>query len=339
MQITTIGLDIAKHVFYVYGVDTEGKKRVSKVINRQDLLTYFAQLPPCLIGMEACASSHYWYRCLSDLGHEVKLINPSFVTPYVRGNKTDARDAEAICEAVSRPSMRFVPAKSIEQQDMQIIHRVRARQIKQRTALVNQIRGLLGEYGLVIPLGIGSVRKSLPLILEDGENELSVIAREIFSDLYTQLTQLDQQVSEYDIKIKQRVKQNESCVRLQGLKGVGPMIATALVMCVGDGRLFHNGRHMAAYLGLVPKQHSSGGKTRLQGISKRGDRYVRSLLVHGARSVARRAQHDRDAYPWLHDLIERRGMNKAVVAMANKLARQAWVVLARGEPAQGVYAS
>lgn len=340
MQITTVGLDIAKNIFQVHGIDINGKVCAQKPLKRKQVLPYFANLQPCLIGMEACASSHYWQRQLEALGHEVKLINPEYVTPYVKSNKNDARDAEAICEAVTRPTMRFVPKKSVEQQDIQMIHRVRSRLIKQRTGLVNQIRGLLGEYGLIIPLGVAAVRRQIPLYLEDASNELTPISREVFADLYQDLQALDEQIKIYDQKIKTLVKNNEACRRLLEVPGIGPIVATALVMAVGDANVFKNGRHMAAYLGLVPRQHSSGGKDRLLGISKRGDCYIRSLLVHGARAMAYRVKNNPNhANQWLYKLIQRRGMNKAVVALANKIARQAWVILAKEEAYQNVCAN
>lgn len=259
-------------------------------------------------------------------------MNPAYVTPYVKRNKSDARDAEAVCEAVTRPSMTFVPEKSIEQQDLQMLHRLRSQAIKQRTALVNQIRGLLGEYGLVIPQGIASVRRQLPLYLEDADNHLSVLGRKLFADLYDQLKVLDDRVKGYDKQLKEVMQGSDAYQRLLAIPGVGPLIASALLMTVGDGKLFNNGRHMAAYLGLVPKQHSSGGKERLLGISKRGDCYVRSLLIHGARAVGYRVKDNPEhSNQWFYRLIQRRGFNRAVVAMANKMARQAWVVLAREE--------
>lgn len=339
MNISVIGVDIAKNVFQIHGIDASGKVLVQKKIKRDKLITYFSNLTPCLVGMEACASSHYWQRKLESLGHEVKLINPAYVKPYVKSNKNDARDAEAICEAVTRPNMRFVPRKSREQQDIQLIHRVRSRLIKQRTALVNQIRGLLGEYGLIIPLSITAVRRKLPEYLEDAENELTPIGREIFNELYEQLLGFDEQISGYDQKIKSVVRNSESCRRLQELPGVGEIVSSAIVMAVGDGKEFTNGRHMAAWLGLVPRQYSSGGKEKLLGISKRGDRYVRTLLIHGARSLALRVRDNPDhANQWLYKLIQRRGMNVAVVALANKVARQAWAMLARGERYQPAFA-
>jgi transposase len=332
MTISVIGLDIAKNVFQVHGVDSSGKVVVQKALKRDKVLAYFSNLSPCLIGMESCASSHYWQRKLEALGHEVKLINPAYVKPYVKSNKNDARDAEAICEAVTRPNMRFVPRKSTEQQDIQLIHRVRSRLLKQRTSLVNQIRGLLGEYGLIIPLSVAAVRKKVPEFLEDAENELTPLAREIFSDLYDQLKAFDVQIEGYDTKIKTVVKGSEACRRLQELPGVGGIVSTAIIMAVGDGKEFKNGRHMAAWLGLVPRQYSSGGKDKLLGISKRGDRYVRTLLIHGARSMALRVKNNPGhSNQWLYKLIQRRGMNIAVVALANKIARQAWAMLVSGE--------
>ena len=330
MQVTTIGIDLAKQVQQIHGVDKNGKVIVQKPLKRKDVLPYFAQLPACLIGMESCASAHYWQRELAKLGHDVKLINPAYVKPFVKRNKNDARDAEAICEAVTRPNIPFVPNKSIEQQDIQMLHRIRSQAIKQRTAQSNQIRGLLGEYGLVIPLGIASVKRRLPEILEDAENDLTVLGRELLSDLHDELLVLDKRVKRYDDKLKVAMKNSDDYQRLQTIPGVGPLIASALLMTVGDGKLFKNGRHMAAYLGLVPKQHSSGGKERLLGISKRGDRHLRSLLIHGARAIGYRVKDNPEhSNQWFYRLIQRRGFNKAVVAMANKMARQSWVVLTR----------
>lgn len=332
MKITTVGIDLAKTIFHVHGVTESGQMAISKALKRGDMLPYFAQLPPCLIGLESCGSAHYWQRSLTQLGHDVKLINPAYVKPFVQRNKNDARDAQAICEAVTRPSMPFVPNKSIEQQDIQMLHRIRSQAIKQRTAQTNQIRGLLAEYGVIIPLGIASVRRRLPEILEDAENGLTPLCRELLSDLYDQLVLLDQRVKRYDNKLKAAMKDSDAYHRLQTIPGVGPLIASALLMTVSDGKDFKNGRHMAAYLGLVPKQHSSGGKERLLGISKRGDRYLRSLLIHGARAIGYRVKTNPEhTNQWFYRLIQRRGFNKAVVAMANKIARQAWAVLTREE--------
>jgi len=311
MNVTTVGIDLAKRVIQIHAEDERGKVVARKQLKRDEVLPYFAQHQPCLIGMEACAGSHYWRRKLSSLGLEVKLINPAYVKPFVKRNKNDARDAEAICEAVTRPNMPFVPTKSIEQQDIQMLHRIRSQAIKQRTALANQIRGLLGEYGLVIPLGIASVRRQLPEMLEATDNELTVLGRELLSELLQELLMLDKRVKRFDDKIKVVMKHSDAYRRLLTIPGVGPLIASALLMTVGDGTVFKNGRHMAAYLGLVPKQHSSGGKDRLLGISKRGDRYLRSLLVHGARSIGYRVKDNPEhSNQWLYQLIERRGFNK-----------------------------
>ncbi len=330
MKVTTVGIDLAKQVLQIHSVDQLGRVVVQKPLKRKEVLPYFAQHSPCLIGMEACATAHYWQRELTKLGHEVKLLNPAYVKPFVKRNKNDARDAEAICEAVTRPNMPFVPNKSVEQQDVQMLHRIRSQAIKQRTAQANQIRGLVGEYGLVIPQGIASVKRCMPQLLEDADNCLTALSRELLADLLGELLSLDKRVTHYDAKIKAVMKSNEAYERLQSIPGVGPLIASALLMTVGNASSFKNGRHMAAYLGLVPKQHSSGGKQRLLGISKRGDRYLRTLLIHGARAVGYRVKDNpQHSNKWFYDLIERRGFNKAVVAMANKMARQAWAVLAR----------
>jgi transposase len=305
MNATTIGLDIAKNVFQVHGVDKQGKAVVRKQLKRPHVLAFFVNLPACLIGREACAGAHYWARELIKLGHEVKLISPQFVKPYVKGNKNDANDAEAICEAVGRPNMRFVPVKSIEQQDILALHRVRSGLVKERTAKVNQLRGLLGECGTVIGQGLAQVRKRLPEILEDGENGLSGQARELFADLHRQVLELDRQVDDYGAKLQGLYAASAMCRKLGRIGGIGPITATAMVASVGDGKTFETGRQVSAWLGLVPRQESSGGKPRLLGISKRGDTYLRTLLIHGARAV--------------------------VKAVANKNARVIWALLRRDE--------
>jgi len=331
-KVSVLGIDLAKQVFQVHGVDERGHRSVSKRLRRASLPGFIAQLPPCLIGMEACGSAHYWARKFQGYGHEVRLISPQFVKPYVKNQKNDANDAEAICEAVSRPHMRFVPIKTPEQQDMQAEHRARQLLVKQRTALVNQIRGLLGEYGIVIAQGMTAARKRLPEILEDADNGLNPSVRVLFARLHEQVQALDAQIADSDQAIKQAVHSDERCQRLQSMDGIGPLIATALVAAVGDAQTFSNGRQLAAWLGLVPRQHSSGGKPTLLGISKRGDRYLRTLLIHGARAVIYRVKDasSRRAL-WLKQLIERRGINRATVALANKMARIAWALLARGE--------
>ena len=328
MQITTVGLDIAKHVFHFYGVNKSGLLVKKKQLKRAQVFKFMAQLPPCLIALEACAGAHYWARELMKRGHQVKLIAPQYVKPYVRGNKTDYNDAQAICEAAQRPNMRFVPIKSIEQQDIQALHRVRERTVKERTALVNQIRGLLAEYGIIIPQGVASVRGRLPEILEDADNGLSDLVRSVFAERLDQLRSLDQMLKDYERKIAEQNKQRDRAKRLQSIPGIGPITASALFAAAGNGQDFANGRHFSAWLGLVPKQHSSGGKPTLQGISKRGNAYLRTLLIHGARAVIRCATTKTDKLSrWIQALVERRGHNRACVALANKLARMAWVII------------
>lgn len=282
--------------------------------------------------MEACASSHFWARTLMAMGHEVKLIAPQFVKPYVKGNKNDANDAEAICEAVSRPTMRFVPVKTVEQQDIQALHRIRQEQVRQRTALVNQIRGLLSEYGIVISRRVESLRNALPDILEDAENRLTADFRILLKGLQEDLLHLDDRIGSQDQAIKRLAQEHEGAKRLQQLRGIGPITATALIAAIGDGRQFARGRDAAAWCGLVPGQHSSGGKSKLLGISKRGDTYLRTLMIHGARAVLRYPQNKDDRLSqWLQKLCNRRNKNIAAVALANKTMRMAWALLVRGQ--------
>lgn len=332
MNVTTIGLDIAKNVFQIHGVDHHGKTLLRKQLKRNQLLEFFANLLPCLIGLEACGGAHYWARELIKLGHDAKLISPQFVKPYVKGNKNDANDAEAICEAVGRPNMRFVPIKSIEQQDIQLLHRIRSGLLKERTALANRIRGLLTEYGIVIPKGINKLRQQLPDVLEDGENQLTYQARLVFAELQQQLIQLDQQVTDYDQKIQNVYRASPRCRRLAEIPGIGPLIATALLAALGDAKTFGSARQLSAWLGLVPRQDSSGGKPRLLGISKRGDVYLRTLLIHGGRSVVNAAAKKDDAQSrWVNDLVKRRNANIAAVAVANKNVRIVWALLTKSE--------
>jgi transposase len=332
MNLTTIGLDIAKNVFQIHGVDGNGKVVLRKQLKRSQVLAFFANLLPCRIGMEACAGAHYWARELIKLGHDARLISPQFVKPYVKGNKNDANDAEAICEAVSRPHMRFVPVKSIEQQDIQMLHRVRSGLVKERTALANRIRGLLGEYGIIIALGLVKLRQRLPEILEDAENGLTMATRQIFADLQEQLIELDKQVSAYGEKIQVLHRASAVSQRLGEVPGIGPITATALLASLGDGKAFASARQVAAWLGLVPRQDSSGGKPKLLGISKRGDVYLRTLLIHGARAVVKAAAKKDDAQScWINDLVKRRNGNIAAVAVANKNARIVWSLLTKSE--------
>ena len=332
MKITRIGLDLAKNVFQVFGVDAQDKRVLSRQLKRKEMQAFFQALPACLIGMEACASAHYWAWVLTEMGHSVKLIAPQFVKPYVKGNKNDANDAEAICEAVSRPGMRFVPVKTIEQLHIQARHRVRSELIKQRTAKANQIRGLLAEYGIVIGLGVRCLRHHLPEILEEAENRLQEDFRLLLTGLRDDLVYLDERIKTEDKAIGTLANTHASARRLQQLRGVGPLVATALIAALGDGRQFRNGRQASAWVGLVPGQHSSGGKQTLLGISKRGDTYLRTLLIHGARAALRAARSKTVPLSlWLQGLCARRNPNVAAVALANKTMRLAWVLLRREE--------
>jgi transposase len=331
MNITTLGIDLAKNIFQLHGVNRHGKAVLTKRVTRARLRETVVNIPPCLIGMEACASAHYWAREFEELGHKVKLIAPQFVKPYVKSNKNDAQDAEAICEAVGRPNMRFVSVKTVAQQDIQAVHRIRERLVKTRTALVNQIRGLLAEYGVVISLKNNAVSLALPRILEDAENGLTAVGRELFADLYEQLQGLSQSVKKYDAQIGRLFKANPICQRLAEVEGVGPVTATAL-LAAGDANAFKNGRQMSAWIGLVPRQHSSGGKQTLLGISKRGDTYLRTLLIHGARAAVAAAKRKQDARSrWITALAERRGANIAAVALANKNMRILWALMVHGD--------
>jgi transposase len=328
MNIKTIGLDLAKNVFQVHGVDGHGKTVIKKPLRRDQVSSFFANLPVCLVGMEACGSAHHWARKLQDYGHTVKLMAPQFVKPYVKSNKNDARDAEAICEAVSRPSMRFVPIKTVDQQGTLSLHRARQGFVKARTAQANQIRGLLSEYGIIIPQGIKQITKRLPEILEDNDNGLPDLFRDLLHTLEGHLKELDQYVDKLEAQIQQWHKQNEASQRLAQIPGIGPITASVLVASIGDAKNFENGRQLAAWLGLTPRQHSSGGKQTLLGISKRGDTYLRTLLIHGARAVVRVAERNAEKYSWVIQLMERRHTNVAAVGLANRNARIVWALLA-----------
>ena len=332
-NINVLAIDIAKTVFELCGVTQSGKTVLKKQLKRNKLLEYTSNLPSCIIAMEACGGSNYWARCFKKQGHQVKLISPQFVKPFVRGNKNDKNDAQAIAMAAQQPSIPQVEIKEIWQQDIQSIHRMRSRLIAQRTALVNQIRGLLAEYGVVIKKGVNSVRSELPFILEDAENELTFLTRDIFQKLYEELGTLDKSIDWYDQKIETIFKHNELAQRLEKIPGIGKLGATAILCVLRDTSVFKNGRHFAAFLGLVPKQYSSGGRQKLLGISKRGDRYIRVLLIHGARAVIRFVEKRTDSKSqWIKKLISTRGKNKAAVALANKNARIIWALLAYGEP-------
>jgi len=330
MKLSRIGIDLAKNVFQLHGVDHSGKTVWKRRLKRNQWLKAVLDQgePGCEIGMEACAGAHDWARELESRGYLVKLMAPQFVKPYVKSNKNDANDAEAICEAMSRPHMRFVTVKSIEQQDIQATHRIRSELMTQQTAKSNQIRGLVTEYGLVAPLTLRALRAAIPCWLEDAENGLTDHFRTLLHGVWTDLVTLDDRVLELDQMILKLANSNEVTRRLQQLRGVGPMVATALVATVGDAQQYHKGRQMAAAIGLTPRQHSSGGKDRLLGISKRGDVYLRSLLVHGARAVVSQAKHRDDRLSrWVIGIAQRRHPNVAAVALANKTARMAWAML------------
>jgi len=337
MKVTRIGLDIAKNMFQVHGVDEHGEVVLRKALKRDKVAEFFAHLPPCLIGIEACGSAHHWARTLAQLGHTVRLMAGQFVAPYRKSGKNDGNDAEAICEAVGRPNMRFVPVKSEEQQAVLMVHRARSLMVENRTAQVNQIRGLLAEFGIVVPQGIEKLRCRLPDILEDAENGLPALARETLADLMEQLRHWDERVAHYDRQIEQLAAKSEPAQRLMKVEGIGPITATALVASVGDAKVFHSGRQFAAWLGMVPRQHSSGGKFRLGHITKRGDAYVRRLLIHGARSViATWSRRDDAKSRWVKSLQERSGTNVAAVALAAKHARIVWALLTTGEAYRAV---
>lgn len=338
MKLTTIGLDLAKAVFQVHGADDRGRAVLKKQIKRAQVLAFFANLTPCRIGMEACGSAHYWARKFIAMGHEVVLIPPQYVKPFVKRNKNDAADAEAICEAVTRPNMPSVPVKSVEQQAILSLHRARQGFVKARTAQANQIRGLLAEYGFAIPQGIGHIAKRVPEIIEDGENDLPGNFRLLIQRLVDHLKELDRQVGELEQEIQLWHKHNSLSQKLAKIPGIGPITATAMIATVGDARHFANGRQLAAWLGIVPKQHSTGGKSRLLGISKRGDRYLRTLLIHGARAVVRIAERKAEAESWIRRLLARRNKNVAAVALANKNARTIWALLAHDRDYEPDYA-
>lgn len=328
MHATTIGLDLAKSVFQVHGVDAHGKVVLSKRLRRDAVLAFFANLPPCTVGMEACATAHYWAREITKLGHTVRLMPPQYVKPYVKRHKNDRADAEAICEAVQRPSMRFVPIKTEEQQSTLVLHRVRETLVRQKTQLINALRAHLAEFGIIAPSGAQKVVQLTTRLADDGEDAVPGHAKTVLQMLVDQLRDTARRISDLDDRLREQAKSNETCRRLMTIPGIGPVIATALVATIGDAKSFTSGRHLAAWLGLVPRQTSSGGKDRLGGISKAGDGYLRRMLVHGARAVLR---WWRTSSPWLARLLERRPVNVVVVALANKTARIAWAVMTRGE--------
>lgn len=330
-NIKTLGIDLAKNVFQVHGADAKGKRVLSKRLSREKLIEFMANLSPCLVGIEACTGAHYWARLLGSMGHTVKMMAPQFVKPYVRSNKNDRNDARGIAEAVTRPDMKFVPIKKVEQQDVLLLHRARELVIKQKTAQANQIRGLLAEYGIIIPKGISHI-KNMVRILEDNKDKLTMKSHQIFIRLYKQFKIYVKQVAAYDKEIEQMAAKDPMCREIMKIEGVGPLTASAAVATIGDAKLFKNGREVSAWLGLVPKQHSSGNTIRLSGITKRGDRYVRKLLINGGRTIVKNCENKKDERSiWVADKKHRSGYNKAAVAVANKNARIIWAILASGE--------
>lgn len=330
MKLSYVGVDLAKNVFQLHGVDRQGKAVWRRRLRRHQWLEVLLATidTDCVVGMEACGGAHHWARQLQARGITVRLIAPQFVKPYVKSNKNDRNDAEAIVEAMTRPSMRFVAVKTVEQQDIQAIHRVRSTVMGQRIAKANQVRGLVAEYGLVAPLQIVHLRSAVPTWLEDGENGLTECFRALLNELWVDLQQLETRLKALDKQIEAIARSNPVTQRLQQLRGVGPLVATALVATVGDGSHFNKGRQMAAAIGLTPRQHSTGDKRRLLGISKRGDTYLRTLLIHGARAVVSQAKHRDDRLSrWVTDIAKRSHTNVAAVALANKTVRIAWVML------------
>jgi transposase len=335
-EIATVGLDLAKSWFQVHGADAQGRPVLRKKLARGKVLEFFANLPPCLVGMEACGSAHHWARELSKLGHEVRLMPPQYVKPYVKTNKHDAADAEAICEAVTRPTMRFVPVKTIEQQTMAQLHRIRQLLVKQKTMQVNALRGHLAELGIVRGQGVGKAGQLMRLVEDAADDTLPVKMRQQLQHLVELVRDLHRRLAEIDRELGEIAREHPAARRLATIPGVGPITATALVVAIGDIGRFHSGRHLAAYLGLVPKQHASGGKARLGTISKRGSTYLRTLLAHGARALVwvmrMRSEPCED---WIGRLLQRRPVNVAVMAQAHKTARIAWALLTKEQDYRG----
>lgn len=328
MTATTIGLDLAKSVFQVHGVDERGKVVITKQLRRRAVLDFFANLPPCLVGIEACGSAHYWAREIRKLGHEVRLMPPAYVKPYVKRQKNDRADAEAICEAVQRPTMRFVPIKSEEQQSQLVLHRVRETLVGQRIQLINTIRGHMAEFGVVAAQGAARIRDLISRIADHDDRQIPAGARAVLLVQVDQLRDTEERIAALDAQLKEQARQDDTAQRLMTIPGIGPIVATAITATVGDARAFKSGRHLAAWLGLVPGQRSTGGKERLIGITKAGDSYLRRLLVNGARALSR---WWRTKSPWLMGLMARRPANVAIVALANKMARVVWAVMTRHE--------
>lgn len=333
-KLYVLAIDIAKEVFQLHGTDEKGKKMLQKRLRRSELLNFVVQLPPCILAMESCGGSHYWAREFQKIGHTVRLIAPRFVQPFVKSSKNDANDAEGIAEAAVRPSMRFVSVKSIAHQDAQMVHRVRERLIRNRTALSNEIRGLLQEYGVVCTIGFSHLHHQLNAILhtETPDIRFSPLTLRLLGNLFEELKQIDQELEKWNQELNGLFEMHESAQRIEQIEGVGKITATAIIASVPNMRAFKSGRYFAAWLGLVPREHSSGGKTVLGGISKRGNRYLRTLLIAGARAALRVAplKQDRKSQ-WITEKMKTRGFNKACVALAHKNARIIWALLTREE--------
>ena len=332
MNITTIGIDLAKTSFSLVGANKYGKVVLRKTVSRGKLPSVIAQCPPCLIGLEACSGAHYWAREFEKLGHEVKIIAAKFIEPYRKGGKNDNNDAEAICEAVRRPNIWFVPIRSADQQAALCVHRVRQGVVRDRTAWVNRLRGLLSEFGIVMPKGRYAAQSAVPTILADPDNGLPGLARQMIHDLWLSIQQANEQVLSYDRALSQLAKEDEVAKRLLTIPGVGEQTATGVVASVPDPRLFKNSRQFSAWLGLVPRQYTTGGKIRLGRITKRGDKYLRMCLVHGARAVIAKLGDKQDHVScWIRGVIERRGYLRAVVALAARNARLIWTLMMKRE--------
>lgn len=332
MNATTIGIDLAKHTFSLHGVDSHGRVVFRKQLSRAKLLPFLAQQPPSLIGMEACSGAHHWGRQLATCGHRVGIMAARFVAPYRKGGKNDGNDAEAICEAVARPGMRFVAVKSAEQQAVLCLHRVRQALIKERTATLNQLRGLLSEFGLIMPKGRYPAQRHIPDILEDAENGLPMLARRLLNDVWLRLREMNAQILAYDHELEHLAKASETAKRLMTIPGIGAVTATALLSSIGDPKQFRNGRQFAAWLGLTPRQYTTGGTIRLGRITKKGDVYLRTLLIHGTRAVLATLKDKPDKLSvWTRSVIERRGYKRAAVALAAKNARILWALMVRGD--------
>lgn len=331
-EFTTLGIDLAKSIFHLIGMNAQGKIVLRKKLKRKDLLPFIAQCPPCLIGMEACSGAHYWGREFNKIGHQVGVMAAKFVAPYRTGAKNDMNDAVAICEAVQRSNIWFVPVKTVDQQAVLTLHRIRQSLVTERTAKINQLRGLLSEFGLIMPKGIYTAFKWIPLILEDGDNGLPLLARRLINDIWQDIKQVHHRILSYDRELASLVRRDKKAQRLITIPGVGEQVATSVIASVSDPKLFKNSRQFAAWLGLVPRQYTTGGHIRLGRITKQGDKYIRNCLVHGARAVIANLRDKKDKVScWIRDLIKRRGYLRAVVALAARNARLIWTLLVKQE--------